>query len=415
VSYAQHELRNHLESLDVAALKRNLLLCSHHSISSEISKLIPSKDSFQKFASSAIEMRSPIALISILEIGLEKFIEGSENVLREVFQTLFSEEFQVNVRHLNGLVIYIDGELARSKLFRNAPPFYRRLASYTQASLVLRAAIESKVELVEIGKWAREQRGIFFYSQNLIDMRLEPRWVPDYQTPEQLSYELFGRIRNGVQAREGHPFSKFVEDKLTSESVVSYSSFFSGPLEGNLPIGGLGINLPSTIEEKLNINASAESLLYLAQVSLFWRVDQKYIDAVVVVLKDEKYQIDGIENKDSIMSVIKGLSNMASSYRSREMAEAVFILTRVYRGHIDVNLHPEFMLLIGLIAGAAYEKLEDWADYIARWFIDLSYLSMEKNIVVLFTTYLEHLCVLEPYLNSTCGKALAIFRSLADD
>ncbi len=415
VSYAQQEFRSHLESFEVMALERITILSSHRAISSQIVDLITDDESFQQFASSAIETRAPIALIAILEMGLEKFIESSEKILREVFQTICSADFTVNLGHLNSLIIFVDGELARSKLFRSAPPFYRRLASYTQASLILRAAVESEVDLIDIDAWAREQRGIFFYSQNLIDMRLEPRWLPDYQTPEQLGYELFGRIHHRVQAGEGHPFSKYLEDELTNASAIKFSSFFSGPLEGNLLVGGLGSSLPSSVEEKLKISASAESLLYLAQTSLYWRIDQKYIDSAVAILKEEKYQIHDIENKDSIMSVIKGLSNLASSYRSEEMAEAVFILTRVYRGHIDVNARPDFMLLIGLIAAAAYENLEEWADYIARWFTDLAYLSMEKNTIVLFTTYLEHLCVLEPYLNSTCGKALAIFRSLADD
>ena len=78
-------------------------------------------------------------------------------------------------------------------------PFYRRQAAIAQASLIIRALKASHTDTASIAEWARSVGiGHVFFLQGLVDLRLEPRWLPDFVSPEQLRAEFIGRVANAV-------------------------------------------------------------------------------------------------------------------------------------------------------------------------------------------------------------------------
>src|SRR5690606_9018542 len=103
------------------------------------------------------------------------------------------EDSSKGLRLLSALFILVDGELSRTRLMSAEPPFYRRLASLSQAALIHRQLVTSGADDT-FCDWAYSNRGEQYYMQTLADMRLEPRWNPDLSAASQMKADFFGRI-----------------------------------------------------------------------------------------------------------------------------------------------------------------------------------------------------------------------------
>src|SRR3546814_5369768 len=100
-----------------------------------------------------------------------------------------------------GILLYVGGDISRTGVLADLPPFQRRLAIFAQAALFERHAY-GHVGVEHFTKWAIGQRGRRFYYQTLSELREEPRWVADYCTPDQLKAEFLGRIRSEEHTSE---------------------------------------------------------------------------------------------------------------------------------------------------------------------------------------------------------------------
>lgn len=139
---------------------------------------------------------------------------------------------------LSHLVILVDGELTRTGALRGQPPFWRRLAAIAQASLIERAIVAAGASAEVFIEWAKQARGQPYYLQTMIDLRREPRWLPDYISPKQLYAEFSGRTyaaahRNAdkIQLRELR--TKALEGESSVYARLEFPfAFLPGPLEG---------------------------------------------------------------------------------------------------------------------------------------------------------------------------------------
>src|SRR3546814_16159612 len=102
-----------------------------------------------------------------------------------------------------GILLYVGGDISRTGVLADLPPFQRRLAIFAQAALFERHAY-GHVGVEHFTKWAIGQRGRRFYYQTLSELREEPRWVADYCTPDQLKGECLGRISHDASTYQGN-------------------------------------------------------------------------------------------------------------------------------------------------------------------------------------------------------------------
>ena len=89
----------------------------------------------------------------------------------------------------------------RSTISGCRPPFWRRLASIAHASVLERQIIAAGIPLAFIIEEVTKARGHLYFLQSLIDLRREPRWLPEYVLPGQLKAECIGRIAGAGAAR----------------------------------------------------------------------------------------------------------------------------------------------------------------------------------------------------------------------
>ena len=176
----------------------SLLLSSHSTMTSEIiiDRLL-SEDYAHIF--DRIEKQSDsLSQLGAIEVGLHILPERPEiePYIFRLIKKLRDDDVDTSTKGLkllSALFILVDGELSRTRLMSAEPPFYRRLASFAHAALIQRQLITSDVD-DNFFEWVNNNRGLQYFMQTLADMRLEPRWKPEFATATHIKDEFFGRI-----------------------------------------------------------------------------------------------------------------------------------------------------------------------------------------------------------------------------
>jgi hypothetical protein len=412
--YCKVELKQYFDSrIESGVSENDFLMCIHKSISAVVSNGLIDDASYQSIANRAIETCHPILLISCIEVGILKFKDSSAAIIKKLFECISSAKTLNNLRLFCSMAVFVDGELARLKIFKGMPPFYRRLASFAQSALIVKVALEEGVAFDKVEHWSSQQRGLYFFCQSFIDLIEEPRWLPNYLTAEQFINELYGRVNVACQESDKCEAVVYLQKELTSGSRLNMHSFLPGPLEGNSAPAVVPDEISNLLAKHINGEASFESYRVLMNSAPFWKIDDEYLERAVSLLESAQHKLAAVNDKDSVYQVLNGLSQVACMTRSKKLAASVTILSRLYRDYIDVDSEPENYLAIGLVAGAAFEDKEGWAEYIGQWCTEVAYLPIGEDATERIEVMLERLCILEPYLYYTCSKALDILRMLS--
>lgn len=412
--FCNNEFKQYFDSrIENRLTDNDLLVCMHKSISRVVSTGIVDEALYQSLAKRAIETCHPILLVSCLEIGALKFANSLDTTLKVLFESISSVKTLENLRLFCSMTVFVDGELARLQIFRDKPPFYRRLASLAQSALIVEAALEESVAFDKVEQWAAQQRGLYFYCQSFIDLIEEPRWLPTYLTAEQFINELYGRVNIACQNAAKNEAIKCLQEELMSGSKFNMNCFLPGPLEGNSVPAEVPGEISNLLTEQVSCEVSLASFRVLMNSALFWKIDEKHLERTVSLLESAQHKLAEANDKDSVYQVLNGLAQVACMTRSEKIASSVMILSRLYRDYIDVDSEPENYLSLGLVAAAAFEDKNDWAEFIGQWCTELAYLPINEDAVFRIEVMLERLCILEPYLYHTCSKALDIFKMLS--
>lgn len=412
--YCKVELKQYFGGrIENGARDNDFLMCIHKSISSVVSNLIVDEASYDLKAKKAIQTCHPILLISCLEIGMLKFKDSSSRIIKELFKCISSTKTLDNLRLFCSMVVFVDGELSRLQIFRGRPPFYRRLAAFTQAALIVNVGLDKDIAFDKVDQWASQQRGLYFFCQGFVDLMQEPRWFPTYLTPEQFINELYGRVNNVCQEVDKCEVVEYLQKELMSCSLLSMNSFLPGPIEGNSMPAVVPDEVSNLLAKHIGREASLESFRVLMNSAPFWRIDDEYLERIVSLLESAQHKLAAVNDKDSVYQVLNGLAQVSCMTRSKKLATSVTILSRLYRDYIDLDSEPENYLALGVVAGAAFEDINGWAEYIGQWCTELAYLPISEDASERIEVMLERLCIIEPYLYYTCSKALDIFRMLS--
>lgn len=411
--YCKNELNQYFrDRVQNGVTENDFLMCMHKSISKFISDAVVDETAYQSRATRAIETCHPILLLTCIEIGITRFKDSSASTIKKLFECISSEKTSENISSFCSMAVFVDGELSRLQLFRGMPPFYRRLASFTQAGLIIRAGIEEGVAFDKLEEWAFQQRGLYFFCQGFVDLIAEPRWMPTYLTAEQFRNELYGRVYDACQTADKCEVTEYLKNELMLGSRLNLHSFLPGPLEGNSTPAVVPDEISKMLAKHISGDASLESFRVLINSAPFWGVDDKYLDRTVSLLESAQHKLAALNDKDSVYQVVNGLAQVSCMTRSKKLAESVMILSRLYRDYIDVDSEPQNYLAVGVVAGAAFRDKDGWAEFIGQWCTELAYLSISEESVSRVREMLERLCVIEPYLYHTCSKALDIFKMI---
>ena len=368
--------------------------------------------------------RLPIAIMAEVHTGGDRQHFGqTDSLSRLVSAVALSEQPQPCDRYklLSSLIIVVYGELARTRLLASKPPFWRRIAAIAQAALIERCFVAVGADTTEFEDWAISARGQSFLLQCYVDLRLEPRWLPDLVLPHQLKNEFGGRMwmaanNNTVAVNNagwGHLLLDDVEGSLRREISIARACW-PGPLEGG---SEAQMEIPAEHQAEMRIDLSApvitaSSFSALVNRSLLFRIPADLADTAADAIARADYKLDCGDDVKVLMPALLGLATVAAITRNHKLTDSLFTLLRKYRRFYPDELGIKDSFRIGMIASASRVEISDWCQCVGNCVTDLAFQPIEQNEAAQLHSHVVHLCHLVPELWATCGQAEAALRSV---
>lgn len=427
-SYASGSARAHIEQLlswdHVVGLRQALLLSSHSLIVANIDLLSLPAETVEATFNWALKDGDLISKLGAVELGLrnldilpqlEPYVEAM------VRQMVLDDPDDASGRFslLSALTVMVSGEMARSRVLGGVCPFWVRLAAIAHASLIEREITSLSVLTEKIASWCVQARGYIYYWKSLLELRLEPRWQPDFISASQIKFEFLGRISNACAANVERIQTESLRQLVLGEGglrdLLKFPfPYLPGPLEGDhAPDMDMPPEIFSALQKELELKSiHTNSFAALVNSALVFRIGSAHAELAANALRKVKYQLRQAEEDDNILALIDGLAKVAAVTRSKELGDEVRVLSRVTRRRKGACLSADSEMRIAMIAAASRVDLIEWADFLGAWITEISF---EVRAVDEARVLLSHLCqvrVLQPELSVTCSKAEAALLSL---
>lgn len=398
-----------------------LVLGSHPTITSSGGFDALESDEVRALAEWTAEQGDLLSKVSAIELCLARLREAPElaepaTLLTEQIRDLDPEDPNGRLRLLTGTFVYVLGELSRTKVLSAWRPFRRRQAALAQASLFERVAF-GRIQVDSFAGNAIRARGNQYYLQCLVDLREEPRWLPDFASPEQLKHEMVGRISNAAALYAENIPKGPLRSLLTGKGKAGLrkvlhfpGSFLPGPLEG--AARSVSNPIPPEFEALLDESLTGErlgpkSVIALINLHGLFSIGGEKIEQVIGLIRDANHRFSADLETSQRNLLIAGLANVACSTRNVTLSNELRMMIR--KNRVD-RLDPpgaKEELLTALLAGAAHEDLEAWVDFVGDWSFELALTVQDKDDAIALMDELELLCIIEPILRRTVGKSIA--------
>lgn len=426
-AYVQGALKTHVAELiagnKVEGLKQALLLSAHSSIPSIIDLGCFDASEIQTIFEELEQKGDRLSQLGAIELGLSIFDQYPQlevSVAGMIRQILDDDPAAEESRFtlLSALVVFVEGEVSYAKTLINTPPFWRRLATFAQASLIERCVISYPVDIELLNQWVHSGRGHQFYLQTLCDLRLEPKWVPDFISPNQLKAEFVARITNAAQLNEDKISLPLMQELIFGEdarSVIRINAMhfpecvFPGPLEGGTSAATV---MPPEFAIAVNDALSKEpvdwqSFVGLINSALIFRLDPKFADQAVLTLQRAKHYVKQGAEKSDLFDVFSGLASVASLTRAPQLSQELRVLIRRTKATGAIEVNAENFFRIGMIAASAHSELKSWCEFVGEWITELAYADLKREDAVRLHSHVQCLCSIVPELWTTLGRAEA--------
>ncbi|WP_111432024.1 hypothetical protein [Rhodobacteraceae bacterium DSL-40] len=429
--YLSGGARRHIEDLlswdQPLGLKFALLMASHPHVQQQIDLSDYPPQTLEDVFARLAESGDRVSQVGGFELGIRLLstCPGLAGSLTGIARQLRDDDpnaEQGRMQLLSSLVAFVDGTIARAGILRSRPPFWRRMAAIAQASLIEQNIVEGGVDLSIAEEFSNLGRGPYFYEQTLIDLRREPRWLPDFIGPGRLHNELVGRVVGAVEAdlesiKPGELLELVVgdsPDSLKRRMAVPFA-FLPGPLEGACAVYRAP---PSEIEELIrkdleNADGDFRSFIALVNFTPLFSISLESVALAAKTIREAQYLIRAGEGDADAFAMLSGLATAASAARSGELAREVRILARVIRRRSRAVLSPVNELRILMIAAAAFEELNAWSTFVGEWVTELAFDDITPGDAETLAFHLGVLLDIEPHLWQTCGRAQAALESFS--
>ena len=398
----------------------SLFLSSHSALTAEIGvEHLGTEDLVRAFDFLA-RHGDRISQLGAIEVGLRVLLERPEiePALIRLIQQIRDDDVDgaaSGFKLLSALFFLVDGELSRTRLLSPEPPFYRRLASLSQAALVHWQFATSGIEIDRFCRWAFNTRTAHRpYLQSLIDMRLEPRWNPELAAASQLKAEFLGRIMTAAKDFEQNIKGGELHDLILEIELGVHGEFphpfLPGPLEGTESCpNSLPAKVSEAISEVIEVQLGAEevtpsSFIALANSALIFRVDSDQAGLAAEALKLGGHRLANVEDRSQLLATLRGLATVAAVTRSSVLADELRILAGRYRRDPQYRLPIREDIWMCLVAAASRADLNDWRDYVGDWLTELAFGDLEGDDGEVLHACLQYLCHIVPELWVSCGR-----------
>lgn len=429
--YVETRAKPRIEDLRVGNSRRgfsfSLLLCSAGTIAECIKlEALDRREIVQTYEWLA-EHGDPISRVGAVEVALSHLDDFPElgPFVERIVEKLLSDNPESDGSSfalLCQIVVMVASELARKQTLGYVAPFYLRQAAIAHASLVIRAINEARINVTSFTRWAQALgTGQIYLLQGLIDLRREPRWLPDFVSADQLRFEFIGRITNAADRNEGKikldSLRKLLlgrDSKLAQAAQWPYP-YLPGPMEGAVASvppfpDDLLREVKTALEaDRLEGNAFAG----LVNGALLYDMQEEMATLAAAALRRVRFSLEETDDKDKNFALMSGLAVLAAVTRCGDLADAVRVLARVMRRRKRLNGGLDEELRIALVSAASFEDPEAWARFTGEWLTEIAFEESDKSASKAFLPKLRQLVKLEPVLAKYCASADAALDAFA--
>ncbi len=403
-----------------------LLLSSHSSLVAEISvEHLRCEDLVRAFGLLE-KCGDRISQLGAIEVGLRVLPDRPDikpPLIRLINQIRNDdpETSKSGFKLLSALFLLVDGELSRTRLLSEQPPFYRRMAALSQTALICRQFKNADDTTESFCGWAARSRGGRHYLQSLADMRLEPRWYPNYSEASQIKANFYGRIVIAASNYEKNIKNDELHEIILGEglgSILSLSEiprvFFPGPLEG--AENSLYV-MPSELSEAIEAQLSAKKVGLSSFTALLNSVPMFHVDLDKEKLAARVRELGSVllaevTDRSQLLYVLFGLASVSAVTRNLGLADELRILARKGRQDAQFRFSVEEALGVSLVAAASRENLDDWIGFVGNILTELAFSELENDDWEVLYTHLQFLCHAVPELWTSCSRADAALKAL---
>ena len=380
----------------------SLLLSSHSALTSEISVELLEKEDVVRALDYLEKRGDRISQLGAIEVALRVLPDSPE--IEHFIVRLIKQIRDENVNgtesrfNLHSTLFYlVDGELSRTRLFSEFPPFYRRLASLSQSALISRRFVELGVNIDSFCEWAVKKCGmhyIHFHLQSLVDMRQEPRWIPEFASASRMRADSLGRIMDTAwSCRESLRSTELYDlvlgtgtDSLQSNIEFSHT-LTVGPLAGGDNVTDASTR--SIFEEIENqFRTEAKNSPPFVPLILFGPLlpcESNLPGLAADALKRNDHRLDDFSDNLQRLTVQTGLASVAAVTRSRSLGDELRILASKYRRDTQHALSAGEAVRVCLAAAASRSDLQDWREYVGGCLTNWPLVSWKTVIEMLST------------------------------
>jgi len=403
----------------------SLLLSSHSALTAEINADHLDQDKLEEAFDFLEKHGDTLSRLGAFEVGLSILPDRPEvePFLLRLVHRIRDDDVEGNASEFKlftASFVLVDGELARTRLLAEEPPFYRRLASLAQAALIHRQLGQCGIDYERFFDWAVSKRGEHYYMQSLADMRAEPRWNPNLATAPQMQADFFGRIMIAGNKFEANIGKGELRDTILGTGEQSLSKlcefpdpYFPGPLEGaeDSP-NALPDDLARVIEEGLDTDAvEASSFIPLVNSAMIFRPISGHAELAARALSRGNYTLADLEGKSQLVGILNGLATVAAVSRNPALADELRVLVRRYRQDSQYGFTIEEAMRMCLVASAAREDLMEWRGIVGEWLTELAFGDLEGNEGEVLHSRLLALLHSVPELWVSCARADAALQA----
>ena len=403
----------------------SLLLSSHSTLTAEINADYLDQEDLKKAFNFLENHGDMLSRLGALEVGLrilpdrpevEPFLLHLVHQIRDDNVKGKTSEFKL----FSALFVLVDGELARTRLMANKPPFYRRLASLAQAALIYRQLVQCGIDYQRFSDWAMSNRGEHYYMQSLADMQAEPRWNPDLVAESQMKADFFGRIMiagNNFQANLGEGGLRDTILGDGEQSLIKLCEFprpyYPGPLEGvEDSSNALPDDLARIIEDQLDSDeVEAVSFIALVNSAMIFNITSGHAELAAKALRLGNYTLANLKDKSQLVYILNGLATVAAVSRNPALADELRILVRRYRRDSEYGFSIEDAMRMCLVASAGREDLIEWRQFAGEWLTELAFGELDGNEGEVLHSHLLALLHSVPEMWVSCARADAALQA----
>ena len=397
----------------------SLLLSSHSLMTSKINVDQLSSEDLVRAFDFLDEHGDRISQLGAIEVGLRVLPSRPEieQPLMRLIEQIRDDDVDGQASGfelLSALFCLVDGELSRTRLLSAEPLFYRRLAALSQAALIHRQLANLSVDVERFSEWAFRSYGVPSYLQSLVDMRLAPRWHPEFRDARQMKADFLGRILIVAKIYEQNIKDSQICDLVLADKPGSLQSlsdcpnlWLPGPLEGTeSPQRILPPKVAETIEAKLRTEVvDPLSFIPLVNFALIFPIGTSQAELATKALKRADYHLQNIESESQLVDILNGLATVAAVSRSPALADELRILVRRYRRDAEYALSIQTIINICLSAAASRGALNSWTEFVGDWLTELAFDDLEDEEGQMLHSSLRCLCHIVPELWVSCGRA----------